>query len=49
MNPEDKYCPLFLTSIMYEDERNCKCIMEDCAWFDEDKQKCAIAVGGVTE
>lgn len=40
------YCPLFLASPAFETMKGCKCRKEMCAWWVEDKQKCAIAGGG---
>lgn len=46
-------CPLFTTNTMIDENSAIKidtqrifCIEEQCAWWIEDKQKCAIAVGG---
>lgn len=46
-------CPLFTTNTMIDENSAIKidtqrifCIEEQCAWWVEDKQKCAIAVGG---
>ena len=46
MDESNKICPLFLASLEFFTEENCKCLKEKCAWWVEDKQKCAIAVGG---
>lgn len=43
---ENKICPLFFASPEFETEESCECRKENCAWWVEDKQKCAIAVGG---
>lgn len=43
---ENKICPLFLASPAFETAKGCECRKEKCAWWVEDKQKCAIAVGG---
>lgn len=40
------YCPLFYMSPAFETVTGCECIEAACAWWVEDKQKCAIAVGG---
>lgn len=40
------YCPLFLSSQAITNLENWYCRKENCAWWVEDKQKCAIAVGG---
>lgn len=40
------YCPLFMMSPVFETMKGCECRKEMCAWWVEDKQKCAIAVGG---
>lgn len=40
------YCPLFVMSPAFETMKGCECRKENCAWWVEDKQKCAIAVGG---
>lgn len=44
---ENKFCPLFLASPEFDTIRGCECRKEECAWWVEDKQKCAIAaIGG---
>lgn len=44
---ENKFCPLFLASNAFQTIRGCACRKEQCAWWVEDKQKCAItAMGG---
>ena len=44
---ENKICPLFLASPAFETVIGCECRKEKCAWWVEDKQKCAItAMGG---
>jgi hypothetical protein len=40
------YCPLLLASDAISDPKGWICRRENCAWRVEDKQKCAIAVGG---
>ena len=40
------YCPLLLASDTISDPKGWICQRENCAWWVEDKQKCAIAVGG---
>ena len=40
------YCPLFLSSQAITNPEGWYCRRENCAWWVEDKQKCAIAVGG---
>lgn len=42
----DKTCPLFYASPEFTTAKSCNCLKEECAWWVEDKQKCAIAVGG---
>ena len=43
----NKICPLFLASLAFKTEKGCKCRKEKCAWWIEDKQKCAVtAMGG---
>lgn len=46
-------CPLLTTNTVIDENGTIKigtqpvfCIQEQCAWWVEDKQKCAIAVGG---
>lgn len=46
-------CPLLTTNTVIDKNGTIKigtqpvfCIQEQCAWWVEDKQKCAIAVGG---
>lgn len=46
-------CPLLTTNTVVEESGAVKigtqpvfCLKEQCAWWVEDKQKCAIAVGG---
>lgn len=46
MNEDKLLCPLFVASPAFEAIIGCECRKEDCAWWVEDKQKCAIAVGG---
>lgn len=47
MNEDNKICPLFLASPSFETVVGCECCKEKCAWWVEDKQKCAItAMGG---
>lgn len=46
MNEDNKICPLFLASPAFKTVKDCECRKEACAWWVEDKQKCAIAVGG---
>ena len=47
MNEDNKICPLFLASPAFEKIKGCECRKEACAWWVEDKQKCAItAMGG---
>ena len=44
---ENKICPSFLASPAFETIKSCECRKEACAWWVEDKQKCAItAMGG---
>lgn len=40
------YCPLLFASNAISDPKRWVCRKENCAWWVEDKQKCAIAVGG---
>jgi hypothetical protein len=40
------YCPLLLASDAISAPKGWICRRENCAWWVEDKQKCAIAVGG---
>lgn len=46
MNEDKLLCPLFVASPAFETIIGCECRKEDCAWWVEDKQKCAIVVGG---
>ena len=47
MNTNNKpICPL-LTTIAMGGTIATACQQEKCAWWIEDKQKCAIAVGGI--
>lgn len=47
MNEDNKICPLFLASPAFGTYKGCECRKEKCAWWVEDKQKCAItAMGG---
>lgn len=46
-------CPLLTTNTVVDESGTIKigtqpvfCLKEQCAWWVEDKQKCAIAVGG---
>ena len=46
-------CPLLTTNTVVEEDGTVKigtqpvfCIEHQCGWWVEDKQKCAIAVGG---
>lgn len=40
-------CPLFYMSPEFNTLKSFECIKERCAWWVEDKQKCAItAMGG---
>lgn len=46
-------CPLLTTNTVIDENGTVKigtqpvfCLKEQCAWWVEDKQKCAIAVGG---
>lgn len=42
-----KLCPLYIASPVFETVAGCECQQEKCAWWVEDKQKCAItAIGG---
>lgn len=51
---ENQICPLLTTNTVIEGNNNVKigtppvfCVREQCAWWIEDKQKCAItAIGG---
>ena len=43
------YRPLLLASDAISDPEGWICRRENCAWWVEDKQKCAIAVGGEKE
>lgn len=43
----DKICPVF--NIFKSDFYECKCTQEKCAWWIENKQKCAIAVLATTQ
>lgn len=45
-NDNQLYCPLFLSSQAVTNPNGWYCRKENCAWWVEDKQKCAIAVGG---
>lgn len=42
----DKICPLIQESKYIRDLEDFMCKREDCAWWIEDKQKCAVAVLG---
>ena len=51
--PNEIICPLLTTNTVVEEDGTVKigtqpvfCLKEQCAWWVEDKQKCAIAVGG---
>ncbi len=46
MDEGNKICPLFYASSECNTLKACECQKERCAWWVEDKQKCAIAVGG---
>ena len=47
MNEDNKICPLLLTSPAITNPAGWVCRKEACAWWVEDKQKCAItAMGG---
>lgn len=47
MDNDNKICPLPLASPAVETLEGCVCRKENCAWWVEDKQKCAItAIGG---
>lgn len=46
-------CPLLTTSTVIDEDRKIKigtqpvfCVEEQCAWWVEDKQKCAIKIMG---
>lgn len=46
-----KICPLLTTSTVISEDGEVKigtqpvyCLEENCAWFDENKQKCIVAV-----
>lgn len=44
---ENKICPLLFASPEFVTTKSCECRKEECAWWVEDKQKCAItAMGG---
>lgn len=43
---ENKICPLFMASPDFMTTESCECRKEECAWWVEDKQKCAITAGG---
>lgn len=45
-NNDKLYCPLLLASPTFATDKGTECRKEHCAWWVEDKQKCAIAVGG---
>ena len=46
-NKNGKICPLLFASPDFETVQGCVCRKEDCAWWVEDKQKCAVAaIGG---
>lgn len=46
MNKE-KLCPIFsVADAIAGCEEDCECQKEKCAWWIEDKQKCAITVTG---
>ena len=40
------YCPLLLASDAISDPKGWICRRENCAWWVEDKQKCAVAAEG---
>ena len=46
MNEDNKICPLFLASPAFKTEKGCKCRKKKCAWWIEDKQKCAVTTMG---
>lgn len=46
MDESNKICPLFMASLAFKTVLGCECRKEKCARWVEDKQKCAIAVGG---
>lgn len=46
MDEGNKICPLFYASSECNTLKACEYQKERCAWWVEDKQKCAIAVGG---
>lgn len=46
-----KICPLLAINVIVNDDGEVNigtppvyCLEEDCAWFDENKRKCAVAV-----
>lgn len=43
---DNKYCPLLLSSPAITNEKGWVCRKENCAWWNEDKQKCGILVIG---
>lgn len=44
---EEKLCPLFsIVDATAGCEEDCTCFREKCAWWVEDKQKCAVALTG---
>lgn len=50
---QNKICPLLTTNTVVDENNTVKigtqpvfCVKEQCAWWLEDKQKCAIAVIG---
>lgn len=42
MENNQVYCPIFLSSDAFEKEEGCVCRKENCAWWVEDKQSCAV-------
>lgn len=46
-NDKELYCPLLLACDSITNPKGWVCRKEECAWWVEDKQKCAItAIGG---
>ena len=45
-NDNKLYCSLLLASQAITNPEGWVCRKDNCAWWVEDKQKCAIAVGG---
>lgn len=50
---QNKICPLLTTNTVVDENNTVKigtqpvfCVTEQCSWWLEDKQKCAIAVMG---